>query len=175
MSKNAHRLQGFIARAIEQNMCAHIHRTTCGAEVFRRGLRSTVGGQSKVDMEPMFGAARALADLMVGLVKKEGYTYVHENPVRLMLFEIWPFVGKEDGEDELDSLLRGTWVGEVLARMKTHFAAVRETRHDHEERQPSAPRRREEKWRQKAEQHALRLAVKAERDRLWHEKQKGKS
>lgn len=173
MSKNAHRLQEFVERAIERKMCVQIHCTTCGAEEFRRGLWNTVGGQSAGEIGPLFGGARALAELMVGLVKKEGYTYQHEKAVRLMLFEIWPFLAKEDGESELDSLLRGTWAGGVLARMKAHFAARREARRAHEDRQANAPRQREEKKRQKAEQHAARLTAKAERDRLWREKQKG--
>ena len=90
-----------------------------------------------------------------------------------MSFEIWPFLGKEDGESELDSLLRGTWAGRVLARMKTHFAARREARRAHEDRQANAPRQREEKKREKAEHYAARLAVKAECGQLWREKEKG--
>jgi hypothetical protein len=166
-------LQRFIERAVEENMCVQIHCTTCGAREFRQALWTAIGGATKSDTGPMFGNARALAELMVGLEKKEGYTYHHENVVRLMLFEIWPFLGKEDGEGELDSIMCASWAGQVLARMKAHWTARREAQRAHAEREANAPKRREEKMRLKTQQHTARLAAKVERDRLWREKQKG--
>lgn len=173
MKEDSGWLQRFIERAMEEKMCVQIHCTTCGARDFRQGLWSVIGGKSKGDLGPMFGNAKALAELMVGLKKKDGYTYEHEKAVRLMLFEIWPYLGNEDRESELEPTLRGTWAGEVLARMKAHSSARREAQRVHAEREANAPRRREEKKRQRAEQHAARLSAKVERDRRWREKQKG--
>jgi hypothetical protein len=173
MSEAGGWLQGFIEQAINQKMCVQIHCTTCGAREFRRGLWSAIGGNSRGDLGPMFGNAKALAQLMVDLEKKDGYAYEHDKVVRLLLFEIWPVLGREQGEGELEPMLRGTWAGEVLARMKAHWAARREAQRAYSERQANAPGRRQEKKRQLAEQHAARLAAKVERDRLWREKQKG--
>ena len=173
MSEDSKRLEDFIEHAIDKKMCVQIHCTTCGAREFRQGLWTAIGGKSKGDLGPMFGNAAALAALMVGLRKKDGYAYEHENAVRLMLFEIWPFLGKEDGESELESILCGTWSGDVLVRMKAHWAARREAQRAHAEREANAPERRNSKKRLKAQQHAGRLAAKAERDQLWWEKQKG--
>jgi hypothetical protein len=166
-------LQRFIERAVEEKMCVQNHCTTCGAREFRQGLWAAIGGESKGDLGPMFGNATALAELMLGLKKKEGYTYEYERAVRLMLFEIWPFLGRDEGESKLESMLRGSWAGEVLARMTTHWASRRESQRAHVEREANAPQRCDEKKRKKAEQHAARLAAKAERDRRWREKQKG--
>lgn len=166
-------LQEFIERAVRERMCVQIHCTTCGARAFRDELWTTVGGGSKGALGPMFGNAGALAELMSGLMEKDGYTYEHEKVLRLMLFEIWPFLGAEEGESKLESTLRGTWAGRVLDAMKAHEAARRALRRAHDEREANAPKRREEKKRQKAERHAARLTAKVERDRLWREKQKG--
>ena len=173
MTKESSWLQEFIERAVEKKVCVQIHCTTCGASEFREALWKGVGSTTTGTFGPMFGNARVLAQLLVGLEKKRGYTHEHEQAVGLMLFEIWPFLGKEDGESELAGVLRGTWAGEVLAGMKAHWIARRKARRAHEEGEASAPKRREEKKRLKAEQHAARLAAKAERDRLWREKQKG--
>lgn len=166
-------LQRYVEDAIERGLCTQIHCTTCGATEFRRGLWAAIGGKSKGDLGPVFGNATALAQLMVGLEKKDGYTYAYEKAVRLMLFEIWPFLGREEGESELESMLDGTWAGEVLARMKAHWTTRRESQRAHAEREANALRRREARKRQKATQHAARLAAKVKRDRLWREKQKG--
>jgi hypothetical protein len=162
-----------VEEAIKRGLCTQIHCTTCGAKEFRQGLWAAIGGKSKGDLGPMLGNATALAGLMIGLKKKDDYTYEHEKAVRLMLFEIWPHLGNEGRESELESMLRGTWAGESLARMKAHWSARREAQRAHAEREANAPRRREEKKRQKAGQHASRLAAKVERDRRRREKQKG--
>jgi hypothetical protein len=170
MSNNGNRLRNYLDDAVRQNLCTHIHCTTCGAMGFRQGLWNVIGSKSKRDFGPMLGNAKTLAEQMVGMEKQDGYGYEHERAVRLMLFEIWPFLGSEEGESELESMLHGTWAGEVLARMKAHSAARREARRTHEQRQANAPRRREEKKRHRAEQHAARLAAKVERDRLWRQR-----
>lgn len=173
MTQASNGLQGFIEEAIVRKLCVQIHCTTCGAHEFREALWKRVSGTSTGNFGPMLGNARALAQLMACLQRKSGYTYEYERAVRLMLFEIWPFLGKEDGESELERILRRTWAGQVLADMKAHWVARREAQRVHEEHEANAPKRREEKKRLKAEQHAARLAAKVQRNRLWREKQKG--
>jgi hypothetical protein len=96
-----------------------------------------------------------------------------DEAVRLILFEIWHVLGASRADGELGPILRESWAGSVLARMQAHAAAREAGHRAHAQFEAGAERRKEEKKRLKQERHATRLAAKADRDRLWREKQKG--
>lgn len=68
-------------------------------------------------------------------------------------------------------MLADSWAGEILRKMLEHHEAVQARRRAKEEYvlPASVQARREEKKRLKQENHARRLELKKERDRIWHE------
>jgi hypothetical protein len=120
----------------------------------------------------MFGGAAAMAQALTSVQTETPTSREFEQAVQLILFEIWTFFGEKDGESELALVLKGSWAGSVLARMRAHSAAVEAARRSRAEFEAGAQKRKEERRRLKQDQHTARLAAKVERDRLWREKQK---
>ena len=74
--------------------------------------------------------------------------------------------------DELDSVLAGTWSGQVLRRMQEHHAAREAAQLARLEMDDPATvqKQRDEKKRIRQERHQQRLALQRERSRAWHER-----
>lgn len=174
MSQDDSWLQRYLEESVRRKLCTKIHCTTCGAMEFRKGLWEQLRSATGLELGPMFGGASAMAHALARVQQGEAAAREFEKAVRLILFEIWPFLGVGEGDSELAVILRGSWAGSVLARMLEHAAAREAARRSHAEFEAGAEKRREEKKRLKQEQHAARLTAKAERDRLWREKQNGR-
>jgi hypothetical protein len=161
--------------AIDQGVCIYTWCRTCGGRDFREAVRVEAieeianSRRTPTDDEINAEIARALALLPPPVCDE----FEFEQAVRLLLFDLYTAVGSSVADHIFAPVLANTWAGDVLARMKAHYArrveAVRrhEAMHDPE----VVARRRAEKKRLKQQQHAERLARKAERDRLWREKQ----
>lgn len=159
-------LHAYLLDAVAQNVCTRIGCGTCGALKFRRGVLTALAGTTgnpgtSLDPAHAVAVAQALADVTPELRDRLAL----EPAVRCLLFDLWSVLQTRDGE--LESLLDGTWAGNVLSKMKEHHRTRVAARHAHEERQAVAAQQREEKKRLKLERHRERLAAKRERDRLW--------
>lgn len=161
----------YLVDAVQRRLCTQIYCTTCGALEFRRGVLEALGratgqrARQHFERESVIEIAKALA--LVTPATNQALAL--EPAVRCLLFDLWSGVSLLD--NEIESLLDGTWAGGVLARMKEHHRARMAARRAHEEFQQGAQGRREEKIRLRQQQHQARLALKKERDRLWREKQ----
>lgn len=169
-------LQCFIVDAVSRAVCTEIHCTTCGATEFRQGLLAALalaGGRGSLERIDQ-GAARLLAVALRELEAVGAAPPRFEKAVRFVLFEVWHALWDEAERHQLEADLAGTWAGGVLARMQAHHQARIEARRRHDEaNDPERIRQsRQEKRRVKQEQHAQRLALKTERDRVWREKQR---
>ena len=173
MSEDDNWLQRYLEDAVERKLCTQIHCTTCGAKEFREGYREQLRRATGHEHGPMFGGASLLAHALAGVTQGKAAEPELDHAVRLILFEIWPFLGEGEGESQLAVILRGSWAESVLARMQAHANARKAARAEREEFEAGAAKRKEEKNRLKRERLAARLAGKAERDRLWHESKKG--
>ena len=163
-------LEAYLSAAVREELCTKINCTTCGATAFRKGV---LGALAKATGEPLrqsfyregnIEIAKALADVRPSIDTARPI----ENAVMCLLNELWsgmPFLDRE-----IESLMVGSRAGEILNRMKAHHEARETKRHDYEASQDPAAvqRRREEKKRLNQERHEERLALKRERDRLWH-------
>lgn len=105
-----------------------------------------------------------IAEALAG-VTPYGIAYASlEAAVRCLIGDLWSGIPIID--QEIEKRLAGSWAGEVLDRMKEHHQARLAAL---ELQSPaSAIKRHEEKKRLKQEQHLRRLALKRERDKLWH-------
>lgn len=172
MSEDHNWLQRYLEEAVKRKLCTQIHCTTCGAMEFRKGLLEELRQATGHELGLMFGGASALAHALAGVKPKDMAIRELDHAVRLILFEVWPFLGTEEGESELTAILRGTWAASVLARMQAHADARKAARAALAEFEAGAAKRKEDKFRLKQERLAARLTSKAERDRLWREKKK---
>jgi len=163
-------LQAYLVDAVQRKLCTQIHCTTCGALEFRRGVLDALGRATGQPAPQHFERERALeiAKALAGVTPATDQMLALESAVRCLLFDLWSGVLLFD--NDIESLLDGTWAGGVLARMKEHHRARVAARRAHEEFQQGAQDRREAKKRLKQEQHQARLALKSERDRLWRER-----
>jgi len=164
------RLQTFLLNAEISNLCTRINCTTCGAMEFRIGVVHSVTGKSidprRLARETLLDIARALADVQ----QVQAYS-IDESAIRCILFDLWSGIPHLDRE--IEEILQSSWAGSVLQGMKDHYAAIQTLRQQLAEFQsPDAIRMRIEKKKLlKQEQHALRLEVKKERDKIWRSKQ----
>jgi hypothetical protein len=172
-------LQRYIAESVSRNLCTKILCTTCGATEFRQGLLAalaTSSGQETVRrMGPGHAIAMAKALRQVEAVSRD---WKWEDAVQFVLYECWYAFRDEAGREAFEAILAGSWAGDVLARMKAHHQARMEAaRRRQEANDPeNVKARREQKKQLRQQQHAERLAAKAERDRAWREQhQEGES
>ena len=102
-----------------------------------------------------------------------GKPWALEDAVRFILFDIW-YIVRPLAEREFWPILEGTWAGEVLGDMKSHYrATVEYQRREDERNDPERARQhRQEKRHLRQEAHKQRLAKKEERDRIWWETHK---
>lgn len=164
-------LQAYLVEATSKKLCTKIHCTTCGAKAFRLGvlnaLAESTGQPSKAayDQEACVEVARALSTLSPdGTSQREV-----ADAVRCILADICTGIPLLDME--VGRLFADSWAGEILRKMLEHHEAVQATRRAKEEYDSpaSVQARREEEKRIKQENHARRLELKKERDRIWHE------
>jgi hypothetical protein len=164
-------LQDYLGDAVARKLCTSIYCTTCGAMEFRQGvldaLAKATGRErcSRGDRECVIEVAKALAGV------KPTAPPLLEEAVRLVIFELRTGVPLLDRE--IKRLLAGSWAGEVLASMKTHYAAREAADRARAELEDpvKVQQRRDERKRLRREKHEQRLALKKERDRIWREKQ----
>lgn len=161
-------LRAFLDDAVRRRLCCRIGCTTCGAMDFRRGVvRAASAATGAPDAWPMQGpTAKAIATAL-GQMESPGrpvpYDFVYA--VRLLICDLdWVL-----GRDELREALGASWASGKLVEMEHHHAEREAARRAYEMQNDPAirERNRESKRRARAEKHATRLAVKAERDRVW--------
>ena len=164
-------LQAYLTDAVQRKLCTQIHCTTCGALEFRRGVLDALSGATGQPAQEHFERESAIATstALAGVAPITDQSLDLEPAVRCLLFDLWSGVPLFD--NDIESLLDGTWAGSVLARMKEHHRARVAARRTHEEFQQGAQGRRDGKRRLKQARHQTRLGLKREGDRLWREKQ----
>jgi hypothetical protein len=164
-------LQSYLTEALEKKYCIRAHCTTCGASEFKRGLLDALarasGEQQKLefDGESILAIGRALAQVSPDLNERMSFEYI----IRQLITMLWSDIPLFD--NQLEDLLIGSYAGYILEAMKKHYAEEIKSRRQKEEyeRPINAQKRHEEKKRLKQEQHQIRLSLKKERDRIWHE------
>jgi hypothetical protein len=157
-------LEDFIGDALARQLCTKPGCTTCGATEFRHGVIRAAGyepGQSASAPMGRKAAAAIAAELAKLKGKPQDEDYLAA--VRLLIVDLAQCLP----EDELQAALAGSWAGTVLTDMEGHAASRRQR----EEYLATAPERRAAKRALKQEQHAERLAAKAQREHLWRERQ----
>jgi hypothetical protein len=170
-------LQQYLAESVREGRCTRIYCTTCGAREFRKGLIAALEKETGQPRASSVGADNAFA-IVHALTNVRPFNTEDasrmEQAVRLILFEIWRTATSKRAEREWEPLLNGTWAGDVLARMKAHHERLQIARRARAEYESPlrVEERRAQKRKKRQEAHALRLALKVERDRLWREGQK---
>ena len=163
---NSEWLRSYLSDASRKKLCTRIFCTTCGAMEFRRGLLGGLDhggshrGKSRISRDGVLEIAEALGGL--GCPPDQEYQQWFD-AVRCILFDLWTGIPILDKETE--NRLGSSWAGLVLEKMKEHYQqrlAAREL-----DSPDNVERRREEKKRQRHEQHLERQSLKKERDRLW--------
>lgn len=164
-------LQSYLVESVRRNLCTQIGCTTCVAHEFRLSVLRAWGvatgrthGQG-FDRESIDGITRALAE--VHPIPNESRKF--EDAVRCLLFDLCSGIPIFD--QEIETILSGTWSGEVLRGMQEHHATRQAERRAFTEYNDPAnvQKRREEKRNLKQEKHQERLALKKDRDRIWRE------
>lgn len=163
-------LQTYLNESTERRLCTGINCTTCGALEFRRGLWDRLHTVTALPCQPTRVGALTIAEALVAVSPVMGSESEFERAVRLILFDVWVLLGSGAERGPLENQLGSSWAGEVLARMRAHSAKVQAERQARMAFEAGAEARREEKRRLKRERHAARLAKKAERDRVWHQR-----
>ena len=162
-------LQAYLVEAVGRNLCTQVYCTTCGAMEFRRGVLSALAKASGGSPRPSFDrdAVVKISAALAGVTPTKTDSEEFVSAVRCLLCDLWSGVPLLDRPIEVS--LAGSWAGEVLSAMKAHHAARQAERRAREEFQDPATvkKRRAEKKRLKQEQHAKRLLLKKERDRIW--------
>jgi hypothetical protein len=167
-------LDDYLDEVVGKKLCTKIHCATCGAMEFRKGVLNALCNATDkplrqyFDRENSIEIAAALAEVKMNDDASGG----RKAAVECLLVDLWsgmPFL-----DNELEKILVETWAGQILGRMKAHHKAREAERHARETFQDpvNVQKRREEKKRLNQERHQERLAIKNERDRLWHEKTK---
>jgi len=137
---------------------------------FRRGVLKGVVGSSHVDPRRIDReSALDIAIALAGVRPVEGI-YL-DAAVRCILFDLWSGIPAIDYE--IEELLGSSWSGNVLRTMQQHYAVRQAAQRTAEEYVESAQKRKEEKRQAKREQHAIRLGLKRERDRIWRQAHQG--
>jgi hypothetical protein len=153
-SRSANWLAEIMSRARDKNTCMQPNCTTCGAIPFRKALWASAETVSPGR------AAKAIADQLQKL----------EPPLDVegIQFVLWE-LNRTIGPREMSELAQGfntSHSGDVYRRMLAHEESIAAKRKEHELRNDpvEVERRRAEKKAEKAQQHSIRLAAKAERD-----------
>jgi len=160
-------LHEYLMEAVHRNMCTRANCTTCAAGPFREGLLKALGRADRGNVfeytpDEVIAIAQGLVQVQpVGNAK-------FTEAVRSVIMIIWYANGRAR-QKQIEEIIQGSWAGQVLESMKAHEEALYKARVKASEFQsPEAVReRREEKKRIKREKHAVRLALKADRDRIY--------
>lgn len=165
----------FIRDSVQKKLCTTIGCTTCGAADFRNNLMrayATVTGTAEpafLHRESALGIAMALSQVKPlpsdRLVK-------FEEAARCVLYDLWYAVGNS-ADQEITPIISGSWAGDVLQSMKSHYENLQARRQEIAERQNPVliEQCRARKQALKQERHQERLQLKKERDRIWYEQQ----
>ena len=165
--RNREWLHAYLKDAVQRNICTRASCTTCAAGLFREGLlkalgRADLGNVFEYTPDEVIAIAQGLAQVR----PVDGAKFTEA--VRSVIMMIWYANGRAQ-QKQIEELIRGTWAGQVLESMQGHERVLYAARAKAADFQsPEAVRqRREEKKRIKREKHALRLAQKAIRDRIY--------
>jgi hypothetical protein len=111
-------LQELLERAIAKNWCIRMNCTTCGSDELRRELGLV---DESADGWPRFRMTADTAESIVAALKAIAPTaasvYRMDEAVMWVIYEVWRNWG-----DRYFGDLDGTWAGEVLTRMRAHYA-----------------------------------------------------
>jgi hypothetical protein len=124
-------LQQVLERAVAEGWCTRMNCTTCASE----DLRLTLGLLDKSAGRPRFlpmttEDAEAIVAGLAACAPQGAAAYRLEEPARWVIYELWRNFG-----DQYFSTLDGTWSGNVLSRMRTHYESRQEARRIHAARQ----------------------------------------
>lgn len=153
--------------SVARRYCTQIHCHTCGALEFKQFLLSALARANPVD-PPRHLSPRLVSALSPALRALDGADGSRdtEQAVRFILYQLWSGVPGLDLV--LEEGMAGSWVAQVLDRMKAHHAARLRAREDAAQAPARAAARREARRQINQARHTARLVAKAERDRLWH-------
>ncbi len=125
-------LQALLLQAIEKKWCTQINCTTCASGELRQALglldMPAKGSARFIKMTPE-AAQSIILDLKAYNPQNE-HSYELELAVRWILYEVW-----RNYEDRYFTELDGTWAGEVLSGMRTHYQQRQEALRIHNARQ----------------------------------------
>lgn len=165
----------FIRDSVQKKLCTTIGCTTCGAADFRNNLLrayATVTGTAEpafLHRESALRIAKALSQVKPlpsdRLVK-------FEEAARCVLYDLWYAVGNS-ADQEITPIVSGSWAGDVLQSMKSHYENLQTRRREIAEIQDPLliAERKAQKRALKQEIHIERLRLKKEWDRVWYEQQ----
>ncbi len=129
-------LQHVLSRAVAENWCMQMNCTTCGALEFRGALgfieRDAAGYIRRRPLNIEEG--QEIAGALRHCTRPDTESYKAESGIMLTLYEIWCIFGDE-AHNRLFPSLDGSWAGEILARMRTHYQQKLERRRIHDARQ----------------------------------------
>ncbi len=125
-------IQQVLERATVDKWCTRINCATCASEDLRHALglldKSASGRQRFLPMTPET-AEVIVAGLKVCPTQCDA-GYQVEEAARWVLYEVWRNFG-----DKYFPSLEGTWAGEILTHMQTHYQRRQEARRIHAARQ----------------------------------------
>ncbi len=125
-------LQHLLERAIAERWCTRTNCGTCASEQLRQALglldKSPLGPPRFLPVTPDY--AEAMVDGLRACAPQANMTHLLEEGARWVLYEVWRNFG-----DTYFSNLDGTWAGEVLDRMRSHYQRRRDARRIHDARQ----------------------------------------
>lgn len=129
-------LQRLLEHAVRKKWCLQMHCTTCGAHQIREAIGTLdTKAEGPGRFIPLsFEDARTIVTGLRECVPAPEYRMGFEDGVQLLLYTIWCEFG-DRAHTELFPVLKDTWSGEVLGRMRAHYARRQEKKRLHLERQ----------------------------------------
>lgn len=169
-------LNPFLRSAVQRRLCTICYCATCESRPFKDELfRLASVSSGRPDARVLDqGIADELVD-QLSVLTREADPFDVADPVRLIFCMIWDSIGERTAEERYVATLQGTWAGELLASMRKHEARLAEVRFQRTffESAEQTKLRKDQKRHQRQEAHTIRLRLKKERDRLWHQRDLG--
>jgi hypothetical protein len=161
-------LLGALKHAAKFNMCVSTSCTTCGGYPFAKQVLTTLKriGYDLPDANLLRDTMRHPATQRAILVELKKISELDDGgfyfvpAARYLIFRAYCVLS----EDEIETILRGSWAGRVYQSMKDHYAAIQERKRNAFREQQEQKTKNAERRRIEAE---IRSQRKIERDELW--------
>ena len=176
-------MNDLINQTIEKDWCAKFFCTTCGAGDFKESLRrhlDSVLGTRRFGLPFVFNSNDA--DVILEQLKNLNQTDFSENYyavgiIMSLLYISWQTSPCDGTTARMSNKLDGTYAGEILSKMITHYARLSAKRLDHKLRQSPeyVAKMRAEKKARKQELHKERMRLQKIRSEKFHAENLGGS